>query len=738
MAKTLVIVESPNKIKTLSKILGNKYKIMASVGHFMNLPKKKLGIDIENNFLPEYVVEANKQKVVAELKAAAKTAGTIYFASDPDREGEAIAWHLANVLKKDPNSNCRISFNAITKSAVLDAIKHPRPINLALVNAQQSRRIFDRIIGFKLSPILWKKLSRAKGLSAGRVQSVALYLLCEREKEIEIFDTKEYWSIIAELTHNKNNFTSELIKVSNKKVNITNEKDALEIKSICEKNPFIVSKYNKTDKSKKPYLPFITSTLQQTAANQLNFNIKRTMTVAQKLYEGINVGKDGAHGLITYMRTDSTRIDPEFQKETLGFIKSSFGSKYVTKTPFRVKKSKAKSKVQDAHEAIRPTSLDNSPEAVKPFLTNEQYTLYNLIWTRYIASLMSDSVYETTTIDFTVNKNLLFRSNGSVVKFDGFQKVYKLNDKQISLPKITTKTSIDAKKINCKQHFTKPPSRFSESTLVKTLESNGIGRPSTYASIISNILAKTYVVKKGKALCPTDLGYLVNYFLQAYCSDFININFTANFECSLDKIESGKLIWTDVLKDYYGSFDAMLKATDKSVKKVKIESDIACEQCNKNLIFKVGSNGKFLACSGYPKCKQTKNLPQNINILIKGKLNEKGQITITELLKNHVVVEQPIETTGELCPNCNSPFIMKKGRFGPFMACSSYPKCKTTKTVHKDIGINCFVKKCPGKIIKRKTKTGKIFYGCSKYPDCQFATWGKKYKKCSDCGKEIK
>lgn len=721
--KSVVIVESPAKSKTISKILGKGFSVKASVGHVKDLPSKKLGVDIEHNFKPEYIVIPGKEKIIKELKKTAKDADRVYLATDPDREGEAIAWHIAEEVNGKSDKVYRIIFNEITERAVKEAIKNPKRIDMNKVDAQQARRVLDRLVGYGLSPLLWKKVRR--GLSAGRVQSVAVRLVVEREREISAFQKEEYWSINAQFEGSKlPTFWAKLSKINQKtekenKFLIQNKDTADKIVSNLNNKEFILKKVERKQKKRTPYPPFITSTLQQVAARELRFTAKKTMVVAQQLYEGIEVGEEGATGLITYMRTDSFRIAPEAHEWAKKFIEKNFGKDYVPeKPPFY----KSKASAQEAHEAIRPTYANMRPEDVKKYLSKEQFALYSLIWNRFIASQMSPAQLEQTTFVIeagTDNSSFAeFRASGTVIRFDGFMKIYTESKEETEdeeggiLPALKEEEKLKILELQPKQHFTQPPPRYSEATLVKTLEEKGIGRPSTYAAILSTIQDRKYAQKTDGRFSPTELGTVVNDFLVDKFADVLDIGFTASMEDKLDSIEDGKMKWIKVVKDFYKPFnrdlDEATKATDR-VKPQDIPTETNCEKCGKPMVIRWGRHGRFLACSGFPECKNARPL--------------EGEANQAEAL-----------ATDEKCPKCGSPMVLKAGRFGKFFACSKYPECKTTKPIATGV-------KCPedgGDIIERRSKKGKVFWSCSNYPECKFASWYKPVPlKCPQCGADF-
>ncbi|QQK07686.1 type I DNA topoisomerase [Miniphocaeibacter halophilus] len=644
MAKNLVIVESPTKAKTIGKMLGSNYKVVASVGHLRDLPKSKMGIDIENNFEPQYINVRGKGDIIKELKKQAKKSEKVFLATDPDREGEAISWHLSNLLGLDPNEKNRVEFNEITKSTVKEAVKNPRKIDMNLVNAQQARRVLDRLVGYEISPVLWKKVK--SGLSAGRVQSVALRLLCEREKEIREFVPKEYWSIEATHLKDKINFESsfygELVKGKEEKKELKNINEAEEIISNLDLNNFMVSNIKKTKKKRNPYPPYTTSTLQQDANRKLGFSASKTMSVAQQLYEGISIGNEGTVGLISYMRTDSTRISKDIINEALEYIKNKYGSQYASKGNSYGKNKKG---AQDAHEAIRPSSIIRTPDSLKDYLSNDQYKLYRLIWNRVVASQMTQSQYESTNITL-LNNNFVFKANGNIELFKGFTIIYSVEDKNVLLPTVEENEIINTSKIDKTQHFTKPKARFTEASLVKTLEEDGIGRPSTYASIISSLLKRNYVKLDKKKFFTTELGENVNAFLLKYFSDIINQKFTAEMEDELDKIEEYDLDWKNTISKFYDSLEENLAKAKSDTNTYKVEDkkiDEFCPECGSQLVIKHGRNGEFIGCSGFPNCKYTK-------AIIKG--------------------------TGVKCPKCGGEIIEKVSKRGKlFYGCSNYPNC---------------------------------------------------------------
>ena len=659
--KSLLIVESPTKVKTLSKFLGKDFTIKASVGHIKDLPKKELGVDVENNFALTYVVIPRQENVLKELKKAAKKADRIFLAPDPDREGEAIAWHIAGELNVSSDKIVRVEFNEITEKAVTEAIKHPRKIDMGLVDAQQARRVLDRLVGYKLSPLLWRKVRR--GLSAGRVQSVALRLVVDREKEIRAFTTVEYWSITANLQGKEPPpFEAKLFKINDKKAEINNEEEAKGILDDIESKSFGIEKIEKKERKRSPAPPFTTSTLQQEASRKLRFTAKKTMLVAQQLYEGIELGGKGSTGLITYMRTDSVKIADEAQQEARVLITSEFGKDYL---PSKPPVYKSKKSAQEAHEAIRPTSALRAPSNIKDNLTRDQFRLYTLIWNRFVASQMENALLELTSIDIKPEgaEKYLFRATGTVIKFPGFMKLYiesgdTDSNEEGFLPQLLEGDSLQTLGIMPKQHFTQPPPRFTEATLVKELEAKGIGRPSTYATILSTIVDRKYTEKIERKFSPTELGEVVSDLLVERFSDLMDYNFTANMEDNLDKIEEGGLRWVDIVKDFYEPFDKSLKEAMEVLGRVKpldIPTDEICESCGKPMVIKWGMHGRFIACTGFPDCKTTRPLETEEN-------GQKGTET---------------QETDEKCEKCGAQMVLKTGKFGRFLACTKYPDRKS-------------------------------------------------------------
>lgn len=716
--KYLVIVESPAKSKTISKMLGDNYIVKSSFGHIRDLPESKIGVDIEKDFKPTYVAMAKSKKTIADLKKAVSQVDHIYLATDFDREGEAIAWHLKEILKLSDKTTDRITFHEITESAIKDAVKHPRKIDMALVNSQQARRILDRLVGYKLSPLLWKKIKR--GLSAGRVQSVAVMMICDREEEIAKFVPVEYWSIQAELQKTKqdNSFKANLISKDGKKfdkLSIKNKQQADDILTELKTAQYTVSSIEKKERKRSPYPPYTTSTMQQDVSRRLGFSPSKTMTVAQKLYEGINIGTEGVVGLITYMRTDSLNVAKVAQTETLDFINSRYGKTFLPKSP-RFYKTKSKG-AQEAHEAIRPTSVKRTPEMMKQYLTQDEYKLYNAIWQRFVASQMTDAVYDTVSIDISAN-NYMFRATGSTLKFEGFMKVYYIadeNEQEPKLPVIKEKEILDLVKLIPEQHFTEPPARYNEASLIKTLEEYGIGRPSTYAPTIKTILDRMYVRLENKKFYPTDLGIVVNKFLKENFKEVINYKFTADIEEEFDDIAEDKLKWQDVLKKFYKPFEKHLTDAEGATKQ-KIEpkaTNEVCPKCGKPMVIRDSRRGPFMACTGYPECKTTFSVDKDGN----------------------KVSNEP-EKTDEKCPKCGGILLKKKGFRGPYLACEHYPECKTTFSLDKNgnkvikpepekTDIKC--EKCGSPMLKRMGKRGP-FLTCSAFPKCRNLQWIKQEK----------
>ena len=726
VSKPLIVVESPTKVRTIKKYLGKGYNVAATVGHIKDLPAKEMGIDIEKDFKPKYKNIPGKQKVISSLKRAAGDAKDIYLAPDPDREGEAIAWHAAEVLKKKDRKFHRVLFHELTQNAINKAIAAPEKLNKKKYEAQQARRILDRLVGYQVSPLLWRKVKG--GLSAGRVQSVAVRIICDRERAIYAFNPEEYWSITACLEDNAPPpFTAKLAKKDGKKIRIPDEKASTAILNDLSETRFIVEKVQKKTTKRNPLPPFITSKLQQEAIRKLRFSAKKTMIVAQQLYEGIDLGPGKPEGLITYMRTDSTRISKEAAEEALLLIRERFGKQYALEKPRFFKNRK---KAQDAHEAIRPTSVFNAPEKIAGYLSKDQLALYTLIWKRFVASQMAQALIDTSLISIKAG-SYLFAASGSTIKFPGFMTLYMSVDdadererKADDLPKLSEGMVLKLNKLDPKQHFTLPPPRFSEASLIKELEENGIGRPSTYAAILSTIRAKGYVDFAKGYFRPSELGFIVNDLLVQSFPDIFGVDFTARMENSLDSIEDAEADYLEILTRFYDPFKKDLDAASESMlsmRGVGIPTGLTCPRCNRQLHIKVGKNGQYLACSGYPECKYSTNYTRD----------ETGKIQPVEPPKD--------EASGKICEKCGKPMVLKQGQYGPFLACSGYPDCKNTKSINsnhagRDTGVKCPEKGCGGSLVERKSRRGKIFYGCSRYPECTFAIWDKPVaKECPEC-----
>lgn len=828
MPKSLVIVESPAKAKTINKFLGRDYLVKASMGHVRDLPKRELGVD-EDDFSPTYTVLQDKKRTVAELKKAAKSAEAVYLASDPDREGEAICWHLHEVLAKETDAAFhRVLFNEITKRAVREAFEHPREIDAHKVDAQQARRILDRLVGYKISPLLWEKVRR--GLSAGRVQSVALRIICEREREIQAFTSQEYWSLQARLAAGEPpRFTARLHARNGEKVELVSRESVEEVLGTLGWRvaraepveggpanaiaisvepadaakapvPFTVRKVQAKQKRKNPQPPFITSRLQQDAARQLGFQVSRTMRVAQRLYEGVDLGEAGTVGLITYMRTDSTRVSEEALDAVRGYIRATYGEKSLPDTPRRYKVGK---QAQEAHEAIRPTSMEFTPEDVRPHLERDGYRLYTLIWNRFVASQMEAAVFDTTTADIEAG-TLTFRATGSVLREPGWLAVYhegkeedpsRREDEEAEdeedrrLPPLVEGQRLDLRELLPRQHFTQPPPRFSEATLVKELEENGIGRPSTYATILHTIQNRDYVQKEKQRFQPTELGLLVNELMVTSFGDIVDVGYTARMEEELDRIEEGELDWIDALREFQTKFRADLERARSEMRDVKreaIPTDQVCEKCGKPMVLKWGRFGQFLACSGYPDCKNTRDIAATT-----ADGTELGGAALASAAKSAKVrvkvkaEPDPLEAEADPCEKCGKPMVLRRGRYGPFLACSGYPECRTTRKVTvtkegvaearadklldercprcgealalkqgrygeftacsnypgcryvkmKETGVTC--PSCgEGSIVERRSKRGKLFFGCDRYPKCEFVLWRRPVnQRCPECDK---
>jgi len=792
LAKSLVIVESPAKAKTINKFLGRGFTVKASMGHVRDLPKRTLGVDEKKNFKPTYEVLPGRKKVLDELKKAAEGAEAIYLAPDPDREGEAICWHLSEELKKVNKKLYRVMFNEITKRAVLHGIENPEKIDLHKVDAQQARRILDRLVGYKISPLLWEKVRR--GLSAGRVQSVALRIIVEREREIQAFKPEEYWSLTATLEGKEPPpFEAKLARIGEDKAELKDGETTNKIADAARGARWVVTEVEAKEKKKNPPPPFTTSKLQQEAARKLGYTVKKTMTLAQRLYEGMDLGEAGPVGLITYMRTDSTRVAPEALTEVREFILNNHGKDFL---PDEARHYKAGRMSQGAHEAIRPTSLANTPESVEPFLSRDDFRLYSLIWNRFVASQMNPAVFDVTAVDIHAaprsdaaakgHPAYIFRANGQVLKFPGYFAVYHEtaegkgeqpaggaapdSDDDRTLPPLAVGQELKFVELDPKQHFTQPPPRFTEASLVKELEEDGIGRPSTYATILSTLQNREYALKEEGKFVPSELGLLVTDLLVEHFGGLIDVKYTARMEEELDEIEEGKLKWTDALAEFNKQFSKDLKRASTQMRNVKREetpTDEVCGKCGKPMVIKWGRYGRFLACSGYPECKNTQELATNGSgekgteaaevpeiketcekcggamVLRKGRFGPfiacSNYPTCRNTKKIQVdkegnITRKPDRILDEKCPTCGKQLVVKDGRFGEFTACSDYPTCRYIKL--KEVGVECPKPGCGGKIVERKSRRGKTFFGCNRYPDCDFVTWYRPLsEKCPSCGK---
>ena len=777
MAKTLIVVESPAKARTIKKYIGPDYQVKASMGHVKDLPKRELGVDIENSFRPTYQVIQGRAKQLTEIRKAANSAEAVYLAPDPDREGEAIAWHIAEEIRAGNKPVHRILFNEITKKAVREALESPRPLDRNKFEAQQARRVLDRLVGYQISPILWDKVR--KGLSAGRVQSVAVRMICEREKEIRAFRKKEYWSIVAGLEgKNPPPFDAKLVESGSGKIELGSEAETQQVLDSLEGAPYRVRHIEKKLKKRNPAPPFITSRLQQEASRKLRFSPQKTMKVAQSLYEGVELGESEMVGLITYMRTDSPRISDDALKEVRDHIRDQFGGDYLPEKPVRYKSKKS---AQDAHEAIRPTSLQNTPEKIARFLGRDEQRLYSLIWKRFVASQMVPARFDQQIVDIEAaspksGEAFLFRASGTVLRFKGFMAVYiegsdeektaVEGEREGPLPPMIQGEELALLGLTPNQHFTKPPPRYNESTLIRALEENGIGRPSTYASILSTIRQKDYVLLQERKFVPMELGFIVTNLLVESFPDVLNVEFTAGMEELLDQIEEGRMGWIETLTKFYTPFKADLDRARTEMRNVKRQgtpTDITCEKCKAPMVIRIGSSGEFLACSAYPDCRSTKEFSRD----------EQGKI----------VVEEAPETD-QTCEKCGKPMVPKRGRFGLFLACSGYPECKATRPIDAKpgessrdsgqpsgetcpscggqllikrartgnrflacekypackhaasykIGVGCPTEGCGGDIVERSSKRGRLFYSCSRYPDCRFTSWRRPVPgECPQC-----
>ncbi len=708
MSKTLVIVESPTKAKTITKFLGKDFIVKSSFGHVRDLPKSKIGVDVEHDFEPHYIISRDKTKVVKELKEAAKKADDIFFATDEDREGEAISFHLAHILDIDPTKAKRITFHEITKHAILHAVEHPRSLDLRLVDAQQARRVLDRLVGYNLSPFLWRKV--AKGLSAGRVQSVAVRLVVEREREIQNFKAEEYWTLegIFLTTDSKvttDGFAAKLNTIAGTKLDkmdLNNKAQVDKIITDLSGATYTITNVEEKATKRQPPAPYTTSSLQQDANNQLGFSAKQTMRLAQQLYEGVELGSEGSIGLITYMRTDAVNLSDKFLEDAKAIIGTEFGKQYQLDEPRRYKNKNKNA--QEAHEAIRATEAFRTPESIKPFLERNQWKLYDLIWRRAVATQMASAELNAATIDIESSNQYGFHATGQTVVFDGYLKLYPDKSKDTILPKLTTGTPASCQELLPEQHFTEPPARYSDATLVKVLEEHGIGRPSTYAPTIATIEDRGYVERDDKKkLKPKEIAFLVNDLLVEHFPQIVDYQFTALMEQNLDEIAAGEKDWNPIIATFYHPFKENLDKKDAELNKKDLteeKTDEVCDKCSKPMVIKMGRFGKFLACSGYPDCKNTKPLP-----------GEAGAAPAAE-------------ATDEKCEKCGEPMMRRMGRYGPFLGCSGYPKCKNIKSIEIKVNLKC--PRCKeGDIIQKRSKRGKMFYGCNKYPDCDFALWDK-------------
>jgi DNA topoisomerase I len=719
MPKSLLIVESPAKARTLKGYLGEDFRVEASVGHVKDLPKSELGVEVEGDFAPKYGVIRGKGKVLQQLKKAAQEADVIYLAPDPDREGEAIAWHIAEEIasKKDRKPVYRVMIHEITKSGVQAALANPGRLDEDRYNAQQARRILDRLVGYQISPILWDKVRR--GLSAGRVQSVALRLVVDRERAIQAFVPEEYWSVEARLEGSvPPAFEAKLRKVGGKEPGLASREKAEAARLAASREPFRLAKAERREKKRNPDPPFITSSLQRDAFRKLRYSARRTMTLAQRLYEGVDVEGEPV-GLITYMRTDSTRLSDSAVAACREHIRAAYGPEYVPGSPV---KYKAKKGAQDAHEAIRPSSMEYTPERCRPYLEPEQYQLYKLIWDRFVACQMKPALYDQTTFDVEAGP-YLFRASGSILRFRGFMAAYvegvdepeeEKGEEGNALPDLRTGDALTEHEVSAHQHFTHPPARFTESTLVKELEEQGIGRPSTYAQILSTLRDKGYVQMVERRFVPSELGTLVNDLLVVNFPQVLDVGFTAQMEAELDHVEEGKRQWRDLLRNFYGPFSQTLERATREMVNVKTReepTDLACPQCDKPMVIRWGKNGFFVACSGYPACRTTKEFQRNPD----------GTIEIVEG-----------ESLGEPCPLCQADLVIRKGRFGRFVACSKYPECRFTRAV--GTGVACPREGCGGELVEKRSKRGRTFFGCNRYPECTYAQWDRPLaRECPNC-----
>ena len=770
MGKSLLIVESPTKARTLNRYLGDRFVIRASIGHVKDLPENELGIDIENGFEPDYKVIKGKEKVIKDLRKAAKEAESIYLAPDPDREGEAIAWHIAEELRSSRKDIYRVLFNELTRNAIETSLKKPGELDRQKFEAQLARRLLDRLVGYQISPILWDKLRR--GLSAGRVQSVALRLICEREAEILAFDSEEYWTITALLEGEvEPQFEARLWRKGGEKIKIANQEQASELVAALGQVSYQVVKVEKKKRSRTPAPPFITSTLQQEAARKLRYTAQRTMAIAQRLYEGIELGKEGAVGIITYMRTDSTRIAKEAIADGRSWIQDNLGMEYL---PKKAPVYPSRKGVQDAHEAIRPTAVARTPEKMASYLKKEELALYELIWKRFVASQMSPAQLDQTVMQVAAGEFIL-RASGTVIRFPGFMQLYIEGsdngdlglEEGLKLPDLKEGSSLKLIELKPKQHFTQPPPRFTEASLIRELEEKGIGRPSTYASIMGVIQKKDYTKKEKGRFIPTELGMLVNDLLVANFPEVLNVAFTAQMEVKLDQVESGNQGWLQVIEEFYQRFhQAVEKAQTEmtDVKRAGVPTDIDCEQCGKKMHIRWGKNGLFLSCSGYPECKNSKNFARDskgkIQAATEGEVRGKCELCNRDMVeksgrfgtflactgypecKNTRSLkedrgedkEKALQYTDEICDKCGGRFVVRKSRLGvPFLACEKYPSCRNTRSI--GTGVACPQPNCQGELVERASKKGRRFYGCSKFPKCRFVSWSRPVaKECPQCG----
>lgn len=715
MAKSLVIVESPAKARTIEKFLGVDFRVRACLGHIKDLPEQELGVDIDHGYRPKYVTVKGKEKIIRELKLAAKEVEKIYLATDPDREGEAIAWEVEQSINRDRKESYRLLFHEITQKGIQAAVENPTQIDMNKVNAQQARRVLDRLVGYRISPLLWKTVHR--GLSAGRVQSVALRLICEREEEIASFTPREYWTITAELQGRKGApFWAKLVRIDSEPANIPNDQKAQELVQHLQGREYLIWGLKRKEVKRNPPPPFITSTLQQEAAKRLRFSTSRTMAIAQQLYEGLEMGKEGPMGLVTYTRTDSTRIAEEALSKVREYILKTYGLDCLPQKPNRYESRKG---AQEAHEAIRPTSMTRPPKQIKKFLTEEQFTLYELIWNRFVASQMKPAIYDVTVVEVKAN-GYLFRAQGSVIKFRGFTLTYEEAEGESSkeekqrLPEpLNVGETLQLLGLYPEQHFTKPPPRYTEAGLVKELEAKGIGRPSTYAQIIDTLKLRKYVSLENRHFVPTELGIAVNRILVENFPEIFDVGFTARMEDKLDKVELGKENWVQVVDGFYQPLQAALQEAearkDKLREQVEELTAEKCEKCGRPMVIRWGRYGRFLACSGFPSCQNTKPLPKEA---------------------------EAVAQVEERCPVCGGQMVVRTSRYGRFLACSNYPACKGTRPL--SIGVKCPEPGCEGYLTERRTKKGRLFYGCSRYPHCTYAIWDKPVPwRCSRCGTDF-